>query len=339
MISARRHTLANIPPPKNKSHAGLWFDKFLTGHPEERDERSKDKPLPYSQLVNECCAIGEPADYKSFFARWEDTLKGMGVQSRVVKVNGRIAIGLGNASTIETGATLHHTYGVPYIPGSGLKGMTAAYARQHLGKADWGKGSDAYKTLFGTTDSTGYVTFFDALPCPGKWKLLPDIITVHHPEYYQGQKGSAPADWDSPTPIPFLSVTGSFLVALGGQYPLWNESAYNILEIALTEKGVGAKTSSGYGRIVRPSSKSESIAPQDPFVAGIEARLNALTSQSAPGQLPQISKQVMQMDTTPEIRCHLVNLLLKSVRDFKREKKARSKSWYSELVEFVENSC
>ena len=72
------------------------------------------------------------------------------------------------------------------------------------------------------------------------------MITVHHPDYYQGDQ--APADWDNPTPVPFLSATGVYLLALAGD-PQWVEAAYKILALALCEEGVGAKTSSGYGRM------------------------------------------------------------------------------------------
>ena len=38
------------------------------------------------------------------------------------KVDGRMIIGLGSAHVNETAMTLHHIYGIPYIPGSGIKG-------------------------------------------------------------------------------------------------------------------------------------------------------------------------------------------------------------------------
>jgi len=72
------------------------------------------------------------------------------------------------------------------------------------------------------------------------------VITVHHPDYYQG--ANSPADWDNPTPVPFLSATGDYLIALAGEDGLV-QKAFAILGLALREEGVGAKTSSGYGRM------------------------------------------------------------------------------------------
>lgn len=243
------------------THAGLWFDKYLAKQPEKK---AKDSLEPYQELIAQCQEIGEPDGYKAVYEAWRTRCKTIKAKFGEVTINGRLAIGLGNASTIKTGATFHHTYGVPIIPGSALKGTTAAYARRYLDEETWGQASPHYKTLFGTPDSAGYITFFDALPIPrklgGNWSLEPDVITVHHPDYYQGQTNAAPADWDSPTPIPFLSVTGKFLVVLyAPDAPAWTATAYGILQMALAEIGVGGKTSSGYGRIQSRTKSAKTV--------------------------------------------------------------------------------
>ena len=181
-------------------------------------------------------------------------------------------IGLGDESVLETAITLHRTYGVPYIPGSALKGLAATYARQRLGEA-WQKdseASEAYKIVFGNTDDTGYITFFDALYIPGtgfKQKALyPDVIAVHHQKYYQ-DSNNPPADWDDPNPVPFLTATGSYLIALAGselqEQEAWIEKTFAILRHALAEMGIGAKTSSGYGRLELEEDRIEPD-PNDP---------------------------------------------------------------------------
>ena len=76
------------------------------------------------------------------------------------------------------------------------------------------------------------------------WK---DVITVHHAAYYQSGD-QPPADYDSTVVIPFITASGSFLIALAGPDD-WVEKAYQILELALREEGIGAKTNSGYGRM------------------------------------------------------------------------------------------
>lgn len=44
-----------------------------------------------------------------------------------MRVAWRLSIGLGVPHSLETGITLHHLYGIPYIPGSALKGVTRAW--------------------------------------------------------------------------------------------------------------------------------------------------------------------------------------------------------------------
>jgi len=39
----------------------------------------------------------------------------------------RLVVGLGAASVYETSMTLHHIYGIPYLPGSAIKGVTRSY--------------------------------------------------------------------------------------------------------------------------------------------------------------------------------------------------------------------
>lgn len=229
----------------SSTHPGLWLDKYL---PDYEDGRKQSH-------VAQVSAIAVPDAYLKFFDRWRAALTASGaIIVREATVQGRLSIGLGGEGVLETAITLHHTYGIPYIPGSALKGLAANYARNRLNKDDWNTKSDAYKVMFGETDSAGYVTFFDALYVPNSGRknggkaqaLWPDVITVHHPKYYQGAQ--PPADWDSPTPVPFLSATGTYLLAIGGPAD-WVEKAFEILACALAEEGVGAKTSSGYGRM------------------------------------------------------------------------------------------
>jgi CRISPR type III-B/RAMP module RAMP protein Cmr6 len=134
--------------------------------------------------------------------------------------------------------------------------------------SDWAKDGPAYKTVFGDTDDAGYITFFDALYIPDTGyegqALYPDIITVHHQKYYQ-DTGEAPTDSDNPIPIPFLSATGTYLIALAApdiqQADAWIKATFDILEEALKTLGIGAKTSSGYGRMKYLSDNPQPTAP------------------------------------------------------------------------------
>ncbi len=243
-MQSRRDQLQEISIQLS-THPGLWIDKYLEKQREGGGENAKKCHLE---------AVGKSISdaYLGFFKRWQRSLEQAGAVMQPAKAQGRLVIGLGGESVLETSITLHRTYGVPYIPGSALKGLAARYARNRLKEETWNKDSTAYQTLFGDTTTAGYVTFFDALYIPNTAKraspLALDVITVHHPEYYRGED-FPPADWDNPTPIPFMSATGSYLVALHGAED-WVKATFEVLNLALAEEGIGAKTSSGYGRMV-----------------------------------------------------------------------------------------
>jgi len=266
------------------SHAGLWRDKFLMDQSDRAESGDNKNDNKKTALIAEVATLDEPGEYRPFYDRWVATLGGMGVPMHEATVQGRMAIGLGNEGVLETSISLHHTYGVPIIPGSALKGLAASYADKHLAATEWRRDGAAYVTVFGNTKEAGYITFFDALYKPGsgalgldnaRRALRADVLTVHHRDYYgQGQGISAPADWDSPTIVPFLSATGSYLVALTSVAGMeqWVKETFRILGAALVTMGVGAKTSSGYGRLV---------------VEGYEHAIPRQAQQTATGATPE----------------------------------------------------
>lgn len=256
-MTSRRQQLERMSP-RLDTNAGLWLDKYL--NPSGADDTQAKR-----ELVKEVAAIRVPDAYKAFYKRWRNSLEQQGIEMREALVNGRMVLGLGDESVIETSVTLHRTYGVPYIPGSALKGLAASFARQQLEGEEWNENGEHYLAVFGDTDNGGFVSFYDALYIPkggaAEYPLAEDVLTVHHQQYYQG--GSAPpADWDDPVPVPFLSATGRYLLALGGPAE-WVEITLEILRMALREMGVGAKTSSGYGRlsVVKPKLAQETSKP------------------------------------------------------------------------------
>ncbi len=298
-MTPRLKTFADVDPPPT-AHAGLWFDKYIADQKATETRR---------KLVDQVARIGEPAGYAAFFSRWQAGLTGWqagrpGEDLLLARayVCGRMAVGLGAESVLETSLRLHHTWGVPYIPGSALKGLARSYALHHLDQSQWGAQSDAFKVVFGIApepgdpdqeeDETaasasfgaGYVTFFDALYIPKSGvsgrALHADVLTVHHKAYYEGQN-AAPADWDSPVPVPFLTATGAYLIALGGPGD-WVLAAYQILEKACAELGVGAKTSSGYGRL--KLSRDLNAPLQEAAAARIATRLPKQPAQPASTQ-------------------------------------------------------
>jgi CRISPR-associated protein Cmr6 len=253
----RRRALVNISRGGD-THAGLWLDKHLS----VLNPRDDDQKQAIRRLIKEAGKIETPDGYEQALRQRERMLRlcDGGVEGGTTLlwtgvVQGRMVVGLGAESVRETNIALEHTWGVPVIPGSALKGVAAAAAHRFGGES-WaktttdGRGGADHRTLFGDTSSQGFVTFHDAWWIPKSGEALPfelDIMTVHHADYYGGQE-AAPADWDEPNPVAFLTAQGSYLIALSGPDG-WVARAYEWLEIALERLGVGGKTRAGYGRL------------------------------------------------------------------------------------------
>lgn len=161
----------------------------------------------------------------------------------------RMVIGLGASHPQETSMTLHHTYGIPYIPGSAIKGVTRHWVIWEKFGGDEEKASknEDFKNIFGAQDQSGKIVFFDAYPA-GEINLKVDVMTPHYPDYYS--KGVEPADWQSPNPVKFLTVekTGfQFYLASRKENENLLEKTLGWLKESLTHFGIGAKTSAGYG--------------------------------------------------------------------------------------------
>jgi len=237
-------------------HAGLVLDRYLSvavgqdGHVEARKQLFAE--------ARTAAASTKTAFYEAAFKareQWVRTVpsaRKASVLSFVGRMpTGRVAVGLGRKGPTETGICLHHTYGVPIIPGSALKGLVVHFDREEY--------DNVAKPLLGTTDSAGHVTFHDAwmlyqsVPATDAG-LMNDIMTPHHPEYSAGARQlQPPTDYDDPKPVSFMSARGTFHFVLTCDDPSEKGAqALNligrILKAALKARGIGGKTSSGYGR-------------------------------------------------------------------------------------------
>lgn len=79
-----------------------------------------------------------PTDYPYAYERWREGLRRDGSRTAEVTLASRLLVGHGNPAPTEVGLTVHHTWGVPIIPGSALKGLLnhfidAVYGPDELG--------------------------------------------------------------------------------------------------------------------------------------------------------------------------------------------------------------
>lgn len=146
--------------------------------------------------------------------------------------------GLGNEHPLENGFAFLNPYGLPYLPGSGVKGVLRQAARE-LASGDWGGKAGWDRTvrsealaklklpelsvldlLFGLESEDrgrdhlrGVLSFWDVFPQIAGDSLLVDVMTPHQSHYYQwrnDRQGNpipvAPHDSGQPNPIYFLTV-------------------------------------------------------------------------------------------------------------------------------------
>lgn len=221
------------------------------------------------QKINKTDKFEEYHYYKNFYECRLEFLEDICGKSNIIKfkTSSRFIPGLGGQHPTEVGLTWDRNLGVPYLPGSSVKGMVRAFAEHWV---DWDKEKDKKllpediirifgpsKTKEYDNNSEGTVIFHDAYPTKIP-KLELDITNVHYKDYYEGK--SPPADYLSPTPIFFLTVDKDqeFLFALGKSSVGKNEhsdevdedieTARDLLICALDYIGAGGKTAVGYGR-------------------------------------------------------------------------------------------
>jgi CRISPR-associated protein Cmr6 len=198
------------------------------------------------------------------------------IEVQTFKPDWRLIVGLGGGSVFETGITLHHIYGFPYIPASSIKGVLRSYlitqyfdnneakAFQNKLMCDiFGCPEEIEKTkTHYKKEQQGKIIFFDAMPLAKSLKgcITLDIMNPHYSEYYSGDK--PPEDWHNPIPIVFLTVeklSFQFIVGLprhiqnkeeaffGGNTEPLLKGVSHLLTEALQNRGIGAKTAVGYG--------------------------------------------------------------------------------------------
>jgi CRISPR-associated protein Cmr6 len=295
-MNAARQVLEKVMAARGKvdSHPGLLLQRFQykssTG--DEKDPNEKQDVL---QAAIQAAQNEQVRNlYKLAYERWIIELKQQPfVQSLVLQVVGRLIVGLGSENVLETGITLHHTYGMPIIPGSALKGLAAHYcdrvwgerentnaseearkyrdARRENRQAPVERQGDYHNVMFGSTEEGGCITFHDAWFVPGSSEtpLVLDVMTPHHTGWNDTKHPTPPTDFDSPVPVPFVSATGKFHVAVSWCGPAntcagnWTHRAFELVCDALCDWGVGGKTSSGYGLFNREQMEAEVKAEEE----------------------------------------------------------------------------
>ncbi len=117
-----RETLRSAFTDIRPEHVGLSYNTWAPI--EAGGKVSDEKRLQWLSQLARCPS---PQDYTSAFQRWKSSFQTIGDRTFELQLNSRLLVGHGNASATDVGLTLHHTWSVPIIPGSALKGLLAHY--------------------------------------------------------------------------------------------------------------------------------------------------------------------------------------------------------------------
>ncbi|MCX8072833.1 MAG: type III-B CRISPR module RAMP protein Cmr6 [Candidatus Binatia bacterium] len=275
-------------------HPALELSKFVEWQQTQR-KLEPNRRRAYGYVID--CLKGSATLAQSWRRRRKAWLEALGKRARVIEVEALspCVLWLAAPTPLELGFCLHHTYGLPYLPGSALKGLARkAMLREELGvpvvvpddepEKKGASTTDKVDELFGAgghDGRVGKVDFLDGIPLDASCLEL-EVMSPHHPKYYQGES-KVPHDCEDPIPLPFLRIkpTSRFEIALFArtdtEVEKYLDQAERYLLRGLEELGVGAKTSSGYGlfklALASPAKEHARPSASDETTAGEPARV------------------------------------------------------------------
>jgi CRISPR type III-B/RAMP module RAMP protein Cmr6 len=251
---------------KQCGNLGLLLDKYV---PQRVIQESRERGTFKSHWLQEI-SKGHTEDRQlaeSIYRRWLNLTTAMSARHFRAVTESRLVVGLGGETVVETDLTLHSLYGLPFVPGSALKGVTRAYVTGEIAEhksARIDEDDETIQRIFGSERMGGTVIFFDAMPLHGRFALELDIINVHYAGYYSEKK--LPTNDQHPNPVTFLTVADSvFVFALAARHPERQEHRDDVpvatkwLQEALQEYGIGGKTSAGYGYFTLVAEEHEEV--------------------------------------------------------------------------------
>jgi CRISPR-associated protein Cmr6 len=258
-----------------QDHDGRLFDPYKgkarlvsplpAPGPANRAEQAQLK-VEFDGVLNEVCKLptASTAQVAALRARQQALFVQYGPNSHRISATSTapFATGLGNEHPIENGFAFLTPYGLPYLAGSGVKGILRRAMQELQSDGEDGFTLESINALFGPEliakpedAQRGALDFWDVFPQPAGNKLVVEIMTPHFGGYYQ--KNETPHDSGAPIPVSFLAVPAKsqfdfHVVCQPMRLPLslqtqWRTLLDRAFQHAFEWVGFGAKTSVGYG--------------------------------------------------------------------------------------------
>lgn len=331
-------------------HRGLWFERFFD-HFDAANEWQICKSGKSRWVEENAQKTGDPQALETAVLRHLSLITECGGRGAVFQCDWHFATGLGLPHPVENGLAWHPTLGVPYLAGSGVKGLVKAWVEiwdEHL--SDAAQRQARLDTWFGNQERAGQFIFFDALPVEPVY-LRADVMTPHQGDWYaQGGKplnghpppANIPADWHEPVPIPFLVARRPKLLfgiapRLRQDTAAANELAAVMaaLKQALAWLGAGAKTAVGYGQM-HPDTAADQHLQQAAARRQAQEREREATRQReaerqrALAQMDPFERHLQELiDTRPDPNQNPINYILKQAKEgrWQGEEKQQVAAW------------
>ncbi len=267
MVRALPKTVSEILSKldENKISPGLRFSTYFGGYNPTDWSIEKNKKLEAFQDV---CVIEKSLTdlsvalinrQKTLFKDRSDAL------TLSAETTSPFATGLGNEHPLENGFSFLKPYGLPYLPGAGIKGVLRAAARDMGEEEGWSE--TKVRQFFGadpnedakrgtiSSDQRGELIFVDAYPKMEKKSLTVEIMNPHNAKYLEGN--ASPSGTSAPIPVFFLAIAPKTEFVFNvSRVPCdgvqttegeWKELVVKTFVHAFKFFGFGAKTSVGYG--------------------------------------------------------------------------------------------
>ena len=318
MTDLMRKDLQALFDDLRSAHAGLLIQRGLKTWDGDNEKPTK------KNLIGKISGVAADDLYSLAFKRWlAHTYENSNTNFACVSatINGRLFTGLPLGGALETGVSTHHTYGMPMIPGSSVKGAVRNYAEHLFAKKDannqiqYDKGkiiiADDKKAiidvLFGSDDdenpNAGYLIWHDAWWIPdssdANKPFIDEIVTVHNQAYYQGDFDAL--DTENPIPNQQIAVQGSFYFVIEGVQG-WANYAKNLLEQTIQQQGLGCKGGSGYGYFDLDKAKI------NPYLQKIEEETKRIQEEK---NQQELERSISNLNENQQLVCKFENELKK----------------------------
>lgn len=277
---------------------------------ENKEEKERENQIKKEEVRAVIARVNKLAENRTF----ADYLPPLPPGAKEIRapLGGRLIVDPSGSLIEHAGIKLHPHFGMPFVPGSSVKGVArhAAWcAWRDAKEADRPTIAERIAEVFGypTGDkdldddlaarswkgkmTAGTVVFFPAYPT-GYAPLAMDIVNVHHREYYlrttDGENGHLlhPVALDDEQPLPnfFPAVEkgAEFRFAIAPTARATEDDmtfAKEALVSAITLHGVGAKTAAGYGWFDYDTTDYASLEPDEAKLKKWEAAFPTPTQQ------------------------------------------------------------